>query len=285
MVIVGGDITGKGIVPIARQPDGSYKAYIFNVQHTAKNEAELPELEKKIGAVGFYHYVTTPEEAEAINADPARVQALFRQLMCQRLEEWLALLKQHLAPRGVKCIAMPGNDDPFFIDEIISGSDYVANGDMRAISLEDGVSVICVGWNNVTPWHCYRDVPEEELAAKLEEAIATCPDPHKSAFCFHCPPYGTKIDQAPALDDDLKIQHRGGQIIMKSVGSTAVREAIEKYQPLLGLHGHVHEGRGFERIGSTLCLNPGSEYAEGILRAALVNLKNGKVQGHLLISG
>jgi Icc-related predicted phosphoesterase len=64
---------------------------------------------------------------------------------------------------------------------------------------------------------------------------------------------------------------------MIPVGSTAVRKIIEKYQPLLGLHGHIHESAGFVRIGRTQCLNPGSEYAEGILRGFLVEIEGAKI--------
>jgi Icc-related predicted phosphoesterase len=59
---------------------------------------------------------------------------------------------------------------------------------------------------------------------------------------------------------------------MAPVGSTAVREAIERQRPLLGLHGHVHESAGVEKIGRTVCINPGSDYGDGILRGAIVEL-------------
>ncbi len=64
-----------------------------------------------------------------------------------------------------------------------------------------------------------------------------------------------------------------------------MRAAIEKYKPLLGLHGHVHESKGFVNIGSTLCINPGSEYGEGILRGVIVELGDGKVKNYLLTQG
>jgi len=65
----------------------------------------------------------------------------------------------------------------------------------------------------------------------------------------------------------------------------AVREAIEKYKPLLGLHGHIHESRGVVNIGRTLCINPGSEYGEGIIRGAIVDLAKDKVLSYQLTSG
>jgi Icc-related predicted phosphoesterase len=72
---------------------------------------------------------------------------------------------------------------------------------------------------------------------------------------------------------------------IKPVGSTAVRDAIERYQPALSLHGHIHEARGVHWLGRTLALNPGSEYAEGTMKGAIVNLEPTRVKGYLLISG
>jgi len=72
---------------------------------------------------------------------------------------------------------------------------------------------------------------------------------------------------------------------MVPVGSKAVKKMIEKYQPLLGLHGHIHESSGSIRIGRTYCVNPGSEYAEGILRAFLIELKGNEIRRLQRIEG
>ncbi|MEM2517675.1 MAG: phosphoesterase, partial [Candidatus Bathyarchaeia archaeon] len=102
-----------------------------------------------------------------------------------------------------------------------------------------------------------------------------------SIFNLHCPPINTLLDIAPKLDKDLKVSLR--ETI--AAGSAAVRKAIEKYQPLLGLHGHIHESRGIEKIGRTLCINPGSEYTEGILRAIVVDLGKDNIKNNFFISG
>ncbi len=98
-----------------------------------------------------------------------------------------------------------------------------------------------------------------------------------AVFCIHVPPYDTFIDQAPMLEDDLRIAVKGGHTHMIPVGSTAVRNIIEKYQPLVALHGHIHESPGRVKLGRTECLNPGSEYAEGILKGFLVELNGSKI--------
>ena len=72
---------------------------------------------------------------------------------------------------------------------------------------------------------------------------------------------------------------------MGAVGSTAVRAAIERHQPLASLHGHVHESAGFRRIGKTLAVNPGSDYGTGALNGALLVLDGDKVKAHQLVRG
>ncbi len=69
-------------------------------------------------------------------------------------------------------------------------------------------------------------------------------------------------------------------------GSKAVRETIKKYQPEVGLHGHIHESRGAQKIGRTMCLNPGSDYSADLLRGAIVDFDaNGSYIDFLLTSG
>jgi Icc-related predicted phosphoesterase len=89
---------------------------------------------------------------------------------------------------------------------------------------------------------------------------------------FHCPPYGTGLDTAAELDETLKPVIRGTTPSMVPVGSRAVRDAIAKYQPTVALHGHIHESRAAQKIGSSLCLNPGSDYSSDVLHGALVDL-------------
>jgi Icc-related predicted phosphoesterase len=138
----------------------------------------------------------------------------------------------------------------------------------------------------LTPWRCPRDIPENELLQKIENLASKLQNPGKSIFNIHVPPYGSGLDSAPELDEQFKPKlEPGGRFKMISVGSKAVHEAILKYQPLLGLHGHIHESKGFSKIGRTLCLNPGSEYQEGILRGVLIQLSDGKIKDFMFVSG
>ena len=99
------------------------------------------------------------------------------------------------------------------------------------------------------------------------------------------PPFASGLDIAPLLTGDLKPVVVGGEIATGPVGSKSVRAAIERYQPLVSLHGHVHESRAVNKIGRTTAINPGSEYGDGNLRGVLVNLKGSKLLSYQLVNG
>ena len=149
----------------------------------------------------------------------------------------------------------------------------------------DGFHLVSMGWTNPTPWDTFREAPEEELAPKIDAIAELVPDMERTIFNFHAPPYGTGLDEAPALDATLRPIHGGA--VMKPVGSKAVRDAIVRYQPMLSVHGHIHESRGIKKMGRTLAINPGSVYGDGVLQGALLelNAKKGKVTKYLLVNG
>lgn len=285
VVVIGGDITGKAMVPVIVQPDGSHEAYFFATNHVVRTKEELDELLKQIAHVGFYAYPTDRREYEELKADPKKLDALFAKIMVERVTEWVRLAEQHFKGTNTKFYMMAGNDDIYEVDDAINSSDYVVNIEGKVVDVDEDHQMINTGHTNMTPWQCPRDVPEEKLGEIIEKMTSQVKDMNRCIFDLHCPPFDTKLDQAPRLDEKMTYVHKGGQIEMVPVGSTAVRKAIEKYQPLLGLHGHIHEARGFDKIGRTLLINGGSEYAEGICRAVIVNIDRDKVKGYLFISG
>jgi len=284
IIIVGGDITGKMIIPIVEQSDGSFTAELFGVKRLVKQEKELLALEDDIRNSGFYPYRADLEEMRLLTNE-TKVDELFSRLMVQTLERWVELAEKHLKNTGIKCFIMPGNDDSLVVDSVIEKSDFVVNPEGKSVWVDDHHEMISTGYANITPFDCPRDIPEEELAKKIEAMATQVKDMNNCIFNFHCPPYDTQLDPAPKLDGNLKPVVSGGNVVMCPAGSTSVRSAIEKYQPLLGLHGHIHESRGIFRIRRTICLNPGSEYTEGYLRGAIVNLDRDKVESYTLTSG
>jgi uncharacterized protein len=284
VLILGGDITGKQIVAIEQKSDAWY-AYLFGQEWIAHNPAELGELENNIRYNGFYPCVVTPDEMSELNADPARVEALFSKLMSESIERWIHLAEERLRGVAVKCFISPGNDDQFDLDRILMSSDVVIFPEGQVVDLDGVHTMVSCGFANMTPWHCPRDIQDEELQFKLQAMLEKVEDPSRCIFNFHAPPFDSTLDSAPELGADLRPVLVGGSENIIPVGSKAVREMIEKYQPLVGLHGHIHECRGAVQIGKTLCLNPGSEYSEGILRGALVNIQDGKLLSYQFVSG
>lgn len=285
-LVVGGDLTGKALVPLIRV-DGRYEAVIAGVRREAETEAELKQLRRLIANVGYYAQEMTPDEARYYAEHPAEQVQLFRRGIEEQLTHWLELAEQHLRPRGIPLYLIPGNDDPLFVDEILGRcAGTVLNVDRRRVELAGGeYTLVGLGVSNETPWRCPRDWPEEQIERELRWLVEPVPARERIILLVHVPPYDSGLDTAPALDDELRIRYAGGQVLMEPVGSRAVRRVIEEVQPLLGLHGHIHESPGFRKLGRTLCVNVGSEYAEGILRAAIINLERGKVKGYLPISG
>jgi Icc-related predicted phosphoesterase len=284
-IILGGDITAKMIVTVVKQSDGSYKAKYLGGEYSARTDDELQTLKDRIRYIGYIPYLTDTTEVNDLQSDPKKVDELFRTLITSDVENWLSIAEERLKGKGIKCFILPGNDDRLDIDGLIEKSSVAINPEGKLFRIDADHEMISTGYANITPWNCPRDIPEEQLAAKIESMASKVENMKNCIFTFHCPPIGSGLDDAPKLDADFRPVVKGGQMIMESVGSKAIREAIVKYQPLLGLHGHIHEARGVTKIGRTLCMNPGSEYSEGILRGVVVNLGKDDILSHLLVSG
>ena len=282
-LILGGDLTGKVLVPIV-EVDGHWEMTFLGRHEVLRTLEEVTEAEKRIRFNGFYPYRCTPDELARMEADRAYADRVFRQVMRASVERWVRLAEERLRGTGVRCFVMPGNDDEFEIDEVLAGSDVVVNPDGAIVEI-DGYQMLSLAWANPTPWNSPRELPEEELAARIERLARELDPSLPVIFNLHCPPYDSTLDSAPQLREDLSVVMVGGQPNMVPVGSRAVREAIERYQPVVSLHGHIHESRGAVRIGRTLCINPGSAYGEGVLHGALVRLENDRVASYQLVSG
>jgi Icc-related predicted phosphoesterase len=284
-LILGGDVTGKMIVPIVKTAEGTYTSEFLSSKYTLKSDKEVEDLEKKIRFTGYYPYRTTEDEMSEMRADPTKVDAVFTDVMIETLRRWMGMAEERLKGKGIKVFMTGGNDDRPEIEDVLKSSNYVVDPEGELLTLEGGYEMVSSGWSNPTPWKTPRECSEEDLAAKLDAMTSKVQDMSNCIFNLHVPPYDTGLDTCPKLDENLKPVYAGSEIMMISAGSTAVRNAIEKYQPLLGLHGHIHESRGFIKIGQTLCLNPGSEYTEGMLRGVVVELYDKKVRSYLLTVG
>jgi Icc-related predicted phosphoesterase len=283
VLVMGGDMTGKAMVPIVAN-GSTWELTLQEQRHVLSSEDELKAMEKRISDRGYYPVRLSRDEFDALSADPEAVDARFRQEMLRSVEGWLALADERLKGSGIRCVVSPANDDIFEIDPLIEAATLVELGESNTIDL-DGFSLVSTGWANPTPWNTFRELPEDQLRARIDGLVAQVPDPRRAIFNFHAPPYASNLDSAPKLDADMKYV-AGGQALVP-VGSHAVRDSIMAYGPPVSLHGHIHEGRGAVKIGRTLAVNPGSSYEDGVLQAAIVDLdsKKGEVKRYLLING
>ena len=282
VLILGGDITGKALVPIVRE-GSRYEVVLQEHRYVLEAEHEVCQMEDRINARGYYPVRMSRDEVDELRASPAMQDDLFLQRMRATLERWTALAEERLRGKDIRCYVCPGNDDRPEIDDIIARSPALELAEGRVVDVA-GVEMISTGWSNPTPWQTHRECTEEELGARIQRMVSLLRDPGRAIFNLHCPPYRSKLDEAPALDRELRPLY-GGQA-MRPVGSTAVRDAILRCQPILSLHGHIHEARGVARLGRTLAVNPGSSYEEGILQGAVVEIDARHGAGaYMLVSG
>jgi Icc-related predicted phosphoesterase len=284
VLILGGDVTGKRVVPIV-PINGHYVATMGSGEVQLHSGDEIREFKKQAANAGLYAFEATSDDVAELETNPHAVEDYFLRLARVRVEEWLALAAERLAGTGVRLIVNCGNDDPFELDELLRGSEIAVFAEGRTLEIDDRRSLVSVGFANQTPWQCPRDTTEEDLANRIREAVGHANGHRELIFNLHCPPYDSGLDMAPQLTEDMSTVMAGGQPVLVPCGSTAVREAIEQYQPIASLHGHIHEGRGVTKIGRTLVVNPGSEYPDGILRGALIDFNENGIKGYVLTSG
>lgn len=284
VLIMGGDIAGKAVIPIVRRNDSYYSPGFAGER--AFSEDELPTLERRIRDIGLYPHRMNEEELARVENDQGAIDALFQRIMQETLERWLRLAEERLRGKGVRLYVMLGNDDEPALREVLAASSMAVDCEDHAVELGEGFQMLSCGFANPTPWHSSREMPEEELQRHIEKLAGQLLDPARSVFNLHVPPIQTAIDTAPVVDENLSPVIQGGSILMGPAGSQAVRNVIQRYQPLLALHGHIHESRGTVKIGKTVCINPGSAYGEGVLHGALFELDKRKgLKRYQLTSG
>ncbi|HLQ30467.1 MAG TPA: hypothetical protein VK140_14640 [Ktedonobacteraceae bacterium] len=285
VVLIAGDLTGKAIVPILAQANGRYYATFLDREYHIETEAERQKLEQSISDIGYYPYVTNQEEVDVLRADSAKMSELFRQQMIQRVKEWVELAEERIGKSGVQFYMMPGNDDDMGVDEMIARSSYVVNPVGKVIHLDEYHEMISFDYANPTPWHTPREWSEEEYYERIKTSASQLKQVNRAVFMIHVPPHDSGLDSAPELDKDLRPRVTMGDVLRIPVGSTGVRRALQELQPLVSIHGHVHEAPGQGKIGRTTCFNAGSEANQGILRGFVFDLGKDKLDRSFRVQG
>ena len=283
VLILGGDMTGKAVVPFIHEGGKNFKVTLLEQEFQISNEDELADMKKRVRSRGYYPYLTSPDEIIQLEKDPELVSKIFLQEVLKVVQQWMDLADKKLDGTDMKVYCSPGNDDMDEVDEIVRSSRRVLLVEGQVTPLDDHHEMIASGWSNRTPWDTHREEDEDQLQIRYEAMISKLKDPRNAVFNVHVPPFKSGLDEAPELDKDLRPVLAGQSL--QPVGSTALREVIRKHQPLLGLHGHIHEGRGATRIGKTLCINPGSMYEQGTLLGTIVSLGRNKIENYVLTTG
>jgi uncharacterized protein len=282
VIVMGGDVTGKAVIPLVEEGD-AVVAEVFGERERAATPEERAELEHRIRSNGMYPHVmavTDVERVAALTEDER--ETWFAEVMLETFGRWMALADERLTDPEVRCFVMPGNDDPPGVDTAIEQATRVEACDERVVGF-GAYQMLSLGYSNLTPFNSPRELDEDELYRRIEAMATQIDDQSSCIFNLHVPPYDSQLDSAPELDEDLTVLTAAGQPKMAPVGSTAVRELIERFQPVLALHGHVHESRGATRIGRTLCINPGSDYHTGRISGALVHLNRDRADYQFVI--
>ncbi len=283
ILVMGGDLTGKAVIPLVEKDDG-YELELFGQRQWVTGEEEVAELERQVRGKGMYPHRMTAEEVERVaRMSEDEREDWFAEVMLKTFDQWLDLAGERLAGSDARCFVMPGNDDPPGVAEAIVESSGVEDCDSKLVEFS-GYTMVSLGYSNPTPFDSPRELPEDEIYRRVSALADQSPDISRCIFNLHVPPYDSQLDTAPELDEDLQVVMAGSEPKKIPVGSTAVRELIEEYQPLLSLHGHVHESAGATRIGRTLAINPGSDYHTGRISGCLLALRGDDVK-HQFVNG
>jgi hypothetical protein len=284
ILVLGGDMTGKALVPVVKLGNGTWKSVLLQETHELETEAEVAAMEASISSRGYYPFRTDEEEMNAFSAQPELVDQLFHKLVLETAARWMDIADTRLAGTGVACYVCPGNDDSFDIDGVIAQSKLVRDAEGKVVELGAGFFMASTGWSNPTPWQTHREEKEDDLYRRISGVIPAGADYSRWIFSLHAPPHASGLDDAPEMDEHLNVLNAGQSTV--PVGSTAVRRIIEERKPLLSLHGHIHEAKGVARIGKTLCINPGSLYEQGVLQGALLEVDGRKgIRSYVLTTG
>jgi uncharacterized protein len=287
-LILGGDITGKVLVPLVEMQPGHYVAEVFGKQASADTEAELEEMQKNLRFNGYYPYVCDPHEYERLATSGEYRDEVMKRLMVETVRRWVTIADEKLDGTKIHVFGQAGNDDEFAVDEALVG-EHVHNVEGKVVRLGEYQMLSCA-WGNPSPWDTPREKEEDELLEMFESLTAQLEPGVPTVFNLHIPPFDSGLDTGPELtgigeDGVVNVKRMGGQTSMVPVGSKAVRTLIERHQPVLSLHSHIHESKHATRIGRTLCINPGSSYQDGVLDGAIVELKGDAVKRHQMVTG
>src|SRR5438067_2602149 len=192
IAILGGDMTGKMIVPIVHQGEGRYRATVAG-QELKLSGDEVSELEGRLADAGYYPRTMEQDEYAELERQPEQVDSLFAEAMVQTLRDWNDLAERKYAGTARKIYVAPGNDDPWFVDEVLAELPRFELLEGQVVPLADRYEMMTTGYSTSTPWNTHRVVSEEELRGKIDSLARNLRSTATAIFNLHDPPYNTGI--------------------------------------------------------------------------------------------
>ena len=271
LLILSGDHDGKLFIPIVSTSEGCY-AKLHEQSYSFNDINEVKQFRYDKSLYGIYSKEMEITEVEKLRNDSAYLENVFHDVILEHMTMLMNLLTSKILPPNLKIIVSLGNDDPYYLDDLINKyqTDQILIGINNCFYIDE-YCVVNFEYTQPTPWETPRELSENIIEKKIDTLLMLNRSEYY-LFNFHCPPYNTLIDCAPKIDKNFKPVIRGGELVNSHVGSKAIRRIIEKYQPICSLHGHVHESPGKFNINKTICFNPGSEYERGILRGYIIEI-------------
>ncbi len=283
VLILGGDMTGKAVIPIIDNGGGTYTFHMQDIRHDLQGAEALAANRARSGS-RLLPRGHDGRGGDRVHQRPRQARGALPRSMRQHCQGLGRVGRR--ASRGQRhaCIVCPGNDDRPDIDGLLATSSQIEVGEGNIVDLPDGIPA---GLQRLHEPHALGHPREEDdgQAQGAHQGIVAqaTASPEHLVMGLHAPPYDTQLDVAPKIDwETLTVQGQDSA----HVGSTAVKEVIEQVQPILSLHGHIHESRAAIRIGRTLAVNPGSSYVEGTLSGCVIELDGKKkIKRYRLTSG
>ena len=176
-LVLGGDMTGKAIIPIVHQGGKNYHMTLLEQEHVITDDEQMKEMIKRVRSRGYYPYMTTPDEIAELEKDPQRVDKIFLQEVLKVVQQWMDLADKKLEGTDLKVYCSPGNDDMDEIDEVIRASKRVILVEGKVTALNADHEMIASGWSNITPWNTHREEEEYQLKYRYEQMASKLKDP------------------------------------------------------------------------------------------------------------
>ncbi|QGA69213.1 metallophosphoesterase family protein [Sulfolobus sp. E11-6] len=194
---------------------------------------------------GKYIVIDKKEVINDIRSDKSKLERLLVEKVTEQMSRWVKISDEVF--RLERIFWSPAHGDIPQLDSILKnyGGKLINE---NVINLEE-IQIVSLGYGSPMG-NSYREIPDSELYIKGKSLLKDA-DKERSIINFHMPPLNTKLDNA-------KIGIRKSH-----VGSKAVLDLITEFQPLISLHGHVHESTSMDKIGETIAINPGSLYQLG----------------------